>query len=129
MHSAKIYKIYPNILSEKFCIPFRDIFGFRVIPIKENDDKSPKVKINDKMQEKLIKMNMSLRFQQVWQRNVEIKKYFWHGCADQEISCGYGSGSISKMFYGSGYKTDPTNFKKSSWDLIKSKYFQGQILQ
>ena len=38
---------------------------------------------------------------------------------------------FSKNFYGSGSgsETDPTNFKKLSWELIKSKYFQGQILQ
>ena len=42
---------------------------------------------------------------------------FHQGCADPGKS------------YGSGSETDPTNFKKMLWDLIKSKCFQWQILQ
>ena len=53
---------------------------------------------------------------------------FSQGCADPGKSYGSGSGSFSKKFYGSGSgsETDPTKLKKLLWDLIKSKYFEGQ---
>ena len=58
-------------------------------------------------------------------------KGYKQGCADPGKSYGSGSGSFSRNFYGSGSgsETDPTNFKKLSWELIKSKYFQEKILQ
>ena len=58
-------------------------------------------------------------------------KDYNQGCANPGKSHGSRPGSFLKIFYGSGSgsETDPTNFKKLLWDLIKSKYFEGQILQ